>query len=129
MPPLPARRDRKQSPPPLPPPQQQPQLQDLPLPDYQEEPGDFADHAPPTPAPTRPKLYLRAPGRYKPYILYHDDDPTDSSEEDRRRIWENYDCPNLPGPPGYRTGGGTGTMTMEWLEEPPPYRAQMHKAL
>ncbi len=115
-PPLP-RRGRRESPPPLPPPpqqqqeqQQQPQLQqpdanDLPLPDYQEEPGDFAELAPPTPAPSRPKRDRRAPGRYQPYVLSRDDDPTDSSEDDRRRIRECYDRPHLPGPPGYPARG------------------------
>ena len=71
------------------------------LPDYQEEPGAFADRAPPTPAPSRPKRDLRAPSRYQPYLLSRDDDPTDSSEDDRRRINEYYGRPDLPGPPGY----------------------------
>ena len=61
----------------------------------------FADRAPPTPAPSRPKRDRRAPARYQPYVVSRDDDPTDSSEEDRRRVHEYYDRPNLPGPPGY----------------------------
>ncbi len=41
--------------------QQQQQEADDPLPDYQDEPGAFAESAPPTPAPSRPKRDRRAP--------------------------------------------------------------------